>query len=92
MKKIIFGLLLVMCLVFVVGCTKKGIVADNVYTPSHENFEVTFLFEKDGVQIYRFQDGGRSRYFSIGNGSFQPQTVVQTNGKNGTQLWDDGAK
>lgn len=27
-------------------------------------FEVEFLFEKDGVRVYRFRDGGRARYFT----------------------------
>jgi hypothetical protein len=32
---------------------------------SHEGaFEVEFLFEKDGVRVYRFMDNGRNHYFT----------------------------
>lgn len=27
-------------------------------------FEVEFLFDKDGVKVYRFMDGGRYHYFT----------------------------
>ena len=27
-------------------------------------FEVEYLFEKDGVKMYRFEDGGRYHYFT----------------------------
>ena len=27
-------------------------------------FEVEYLFEKDGVKVYRFEDGGRYHYFT----------------------------
>ncbi len=42
-----------------------------------DQFEVVFLFEKDGLKIYRFFDAGNYRYFSIGNGKFLPQQQRQ---------------
>ena len=27
-------------------------------------FEVEYLFEKDGVKVYRFRDGGHTHYFT----------------------------
>lgn len=27
-------------------------------------FEVEFLFEQDGIRVYRFRDGGRAHYFT----------------------------
>jgi hypothetical protein len=41
-------------------------------------FEVEYLFEKDGVKVYRFEDGGRYHYFTT-----KGETIsVQTEGKN----------
>ena len=40
-------------------------------------FEVEYLFEKDGVKVYRFEDGGRYHYFTT-----KGETIsVQTEGK-----------
>jgi hypothetical protein len=59
-----------------------------------DSFSVELLFEKDGVKVYRFIDGDEYRYFSIGNGSFQPQEqkIVVSNGKTTTVYHNyDGA-
>ena len=41
-------------------------------------FEVEFLFEKDGVRVYRFSDNGRNHYFTS-----QGETITtQKSGKN----------
>lgn len=43
-----------------------------------DGFEVEYLFEKDGVKVYRFLDGGRFHYFTT-----RGETIsVQTEGKN----------
>ena len=57
MKKII--LFIVIGLVFV-GCYKGPQPSESV----GNGFRVEFLFEKDGVKMYRFYDGGRSHYFT----------------------------
>jgi hypothetical protein len=91
MKRFIF--LVLLCLFFT-GCAKEGSLVD-VKQPGKDSFEVTFLFEKDGVKIYRFSDAGYYRYFSTGNGSFQPQTQSQitSTGKTTTiEHWEDGAR
>lgn len=44
-----------------------------VNQPGHADFNVTYLFEIEGVKIYRFTDSGYARYFAIGNGTFLPQ-------------------
>jgi hypothetical protein len=42
-----------------------------------DGFEVEFLFEKDGVKVYRFYDVGRYHYFTT-----KGETIsVQTEGK-----------
>ena len=33
-------------------------------TTEGNGFEVEFLFEKDGVKVYRFRDGGKVHYFT----------------------------
>jgi len=33
-------------------------------TTEGKGFEVEFLFEKDGIKVYRFFDGGRHHYFT----------------------------
>jgi hypothetical protein len=33
-------------------------------TSEGKGFEVEFLFEKDGIKVYRFFDGGRHHYFT----------------------------
>jgi hypothetical protein len=76
------------------SCAKIGVHTGGINAPSGEDFEVVFLFEKDGIQIYRFRDAGEYRYFSIGNGKFLPQDQSRTTstGKTTTtKHWTDGA-
>lgn len=87
MKKVLLFLLLVLFLVF--ACTKEGKPVET--TRQIDNFEVEFLFEYNGLQIYRFMDGGYKRYFSIGNGTFLPQLQKQLSGKV-IQAWEDGVQ
>ena len=75
MKKIIIGILALIC----VSCAKKG-----TYVPSQnakDDFEIEYLFEQDGVKIYRFEDNGRTRYFATGNGRMTDSTYIRSNGK-----------
>ena len=57
MKKLIFiltvGLMLTSCYKDPQSVTEEG-----------KGFEVEFLFEKDGIKVYRFFDGGRHHYFT----------------------------
>lgn len=57
MKKLLLVLVLA---VVVTGCYKD---AQSVSTEGN-GFYVEFLFEKDGVKVYRFFDGGRHHYFT----------------------------
>jgi hypothetical protein len=56
-----------------------------------EDFNVVFLFECNGVEIYRFYDSGHARYFAIGNGSVMTkQSRTYGSGKTTrTEYWDD---
>jgi hypothetical protein len=47
-------------------------------TTEGNGFEVEYLFEKDGIKVYRFQDGGKAHYFTS-----KGETITsQPNGKN----------
>ena len=41
-------------------------------------FEVEYLFEKDGVKVYRFEDGGRYHYFTTKGETISTQTAGKT--------------
>jgi hypothetical protein len=82
MKRLIFVFL---TLLFI-GCEKKG-----TYVPSENakaDFQIEFLFECDGVKMYRFWDGARLRYFTTGNGKMIDSTHVQRSGKSRTIVDD----
>ena len=57
MKKIL-GILLVG--VLLTGCYKDP----QSSTTEGNGFNVEFLFEKDGIKMYRFLDGGKHHYFT----------------------------
>jgi hypothetical protein len=48
----------------------SGIVFTGCYndpqssTVEGHGFHVEYLFEKDGIKVYRFRDGGRTHYFT----------------------------
>jgi hypothetical protein len=70
-------LLLVIVITFMfVGCYKEGQSSESL----GNGFSVEFLFEKDGIKVYRFSDGGRSHYFTS-----KGETIsIQSNGKTTT--------
>lgn len=75
MKKLIIVFLTLIC----VSCAKEG-----TYVPSQNakaDFQIEFLFECDGVKIYRFYDAGELRYFATGNGKMTNSTHSESNGK-----------
>lgn len=57
MKKIIFALAISLTLA---SCTNDAISISR----EGVDFEVEFLFEKDGVKMYRFYDNGRYHYYT----------------------------
>jgi len=40
-----------------------------------DGFEVEYLFEKDGVKVYRFFDAGHFHYFTTGGETMSTQTA-----------------
>lgn len=69
--KVIIAILL--SVVFV-GCTKPGYSV--IPNDSRADFEIEYLFECDGVKMYRFYDNGSYRYFTTGNGRMTSSIVV----------------
>lgn len=43
-----------------------------------DGFEVEYLFEKDGIKVYRFWDGGHYHYFTTGGETITEQTEGKT--------------
>jgi hypothetical protein len=41
----------------------------------NDGFEVEYLFEKDGVKVYRFYDAGHFHYFTTGGETISTQTA-----------------
>jgi hypothetical protein len=52
---------LLVCLLALSACDKPS---QEYRNSTNDNFQVELLFEVDGVRVYRFEDGGRSRYFA----------------------------
>jgi len=76
MKKLFLVFATLLC----VSCKKEG-----TYVPSENakaDFHIEYLFECDGVKMYRFYDGDRLRYFTTGNGKMIDSVHVHTQ-KNG---------
>jgi hypothetical protein len=77
MKKII-GLLLIS--ITFISCVGDGIEKSKT---NNDDYEVTYLFEKDGVKMYRFYDGMHYHYFTSGGETITTQT--SGSGKNETR-------
>lgn len=43
------------------SCMSEGIKKE---TTNNDDFKVTYLFEKDGIKVYRFEDGLSYHYFT----------------------------
>lgn len=66
MKKIIFLLVLVSSLMLM-ACEKTGTPAQT--DGAKQDFDVQFLFEVEGVKVYRFFDAGYYIYFTNASGT-----------------------
>jgi hypothetical protein len=43
------------------SCMSEGITREST---NNDDFKVTYLFEKDGIKVYRFEDGISYHYFT----------------------------
>lgn len=54
--------LLLLLSITLVGCIHEPQSVE--HTGKNDDFQVEYLFEKDGVKMYRFRDGGHYHYFT----------------------------
>jgi hypothetical protein len=48
------------------------------HTGKDDKFEIEYLFEKDGIKMYRFYDGGHYHYFTTGGQTITEQQSGKT--------------
>lgn len=44
------------------------------HTGKDDKFQIEYLFEKDGIKVYRFHDGGEYHYFTTNGETMSNQT------------------
>lgn len=66
-------ILLLVSIISLVGCANEPMSVE--VTGKDNKFVIEFLFEKDGVKMYRFYDDGRYHYFTTRG----EVTTIQTN-------------
>lgn len=71
-------LIAVLAVAALAGCTKQA----ETSTAAGVEFRVDKLFTHEGCTVYRFEDGGRNRYFTNCSGS---TNWTESCGKNCTQ-------
>lgn len=62
MKRGILRALAVGAILLAVGCFNEPQSIE--HTGKNDEFRVDYLFEKDGIKVYRFYDGGYAHYFT----------------------------
>lgn len=89
MKKLTLTLLALLALTLT-GCEKdpRGKISTAQQPKEDVDYQVTFLFEVDGVKVYKFCDDGRYVYFTNANGhteysylQYNPATKTNTSVK-----------
>jgi hypothetical protein len=73
MKRI---LLTLTAMVMLCGCVKDGKPIEPIN--AIDKYDVKFLFEVDGVRVYRFWDGGRHVYFTNSVGRVEYSYMQRT--------------
>ena len=75
--------LLLLCTMILPSCGITGIPIQNKAPQNNDTYTVSYLFEQDGVKVYRFYDRGNYVYFttkgevtSIKNDSTAQRTIV----------------
>jgi hypothetical protein len=75
---------LLLCTSLVIACTGEPIQRNNTNNP---DFQVSLLFEHEGIKVYRFRDGGHNVYFTntcgitkYNTGGKTPKTIESHNG------------
>lgn len=75
MKKLItlYTIIIVLGAMIFGACTNEPLSKEKV--GKDDGFEVEYLFEKDGVKVYRFWDSGHYHYFTTGGETITEQSV-----------------
>ena len=74
-------LTIVVALFLLVSCEERGQKVNNVNYPSQtDDYDVRFLFEVDGIRVYKFYHGGEAVFFTNTNGKIE-YTKSSTNGR-----------
>lgn len=73
MKNLLF---LGIILLTLVGCTNEPMSKEHI--GKDDAFEVEYLFEKDGLKVYRFWDAGHYHYFTTKGEIISVQTAGKT--------------
>ena len=81
-KKLTFRLILTSVSLFLLVIFMSSCANDAKESFQDGDFEIEFLFEKDGCKVYRFYDGGRYVYWSNCSGRIQSD-YYQSTGKSG---------
>ncbi len=68
--------LLIVLLLGLTGCYNEPQSIE--HTGKDDKFEVEYLFEKDGIKVYRFYDGGNAHYFTTGGETMTEQQSGKT--------------
>ena len=72
---------IVVALFLLVSCEERGQKVNNVNYPSQtDDYNVRFLFEVDGIRVYKFYHGGEAVFFTNTNGKTE-YTKSSTNGR-----------
>ena len=84
---IIKKLICLLLVFFLISCEKNALTSQKT---SNTEFSVDFLFEVDGIKVYRFYDGGRAHYFTSKGEAITTQTKTVFNGKQFfTHSWEE---
>lgn len=76
MKKGILRALSVGFVLLIIGCYNEPQSVERI--GKDYKFQVEFLFEKDGVKVYRFEDGGRQHYFTTKGDTMTEQSTGES--------------
>ena len=75
-------LALILLLAVLTSCNHDALKKEQT---NNTQFEIELIFEKDGIKMYRFMDGGRYHYFTT-----KGETITEQ--KSGKTVYDENIK
>lgn len=76
MKAIKFFTVVLFSFIFLTSCIHEPISSEKM--GKDDKFEVEFLFEKDGIRMYRFYDASKFHYFTTTGETVTSQSTGKT--------------